>query len=88
MSVHEGEGATSGTLPGPVAARALVRALGLKHWRTRRLKLQTELAAEAGVTVRTIQRLESGKPGEISTIRDLARALEVDPSELLQSPPE
>jgi transcriptional regulator with XRE-family HTH domain len=51
----------------------------------RELKLlnQHELAEKAGVSRGTIQRLEAGLDARLPTVRKLAAALEVEPSELM-----
>ena len=55
----------------------------LKEWRARRALSQRALAAAAGVTQTTLVRMEAGKPAHPSTVGKLARALNVDPAELL-----
>lgn len=55
----------------------------LRTWRERRTLTLRELAATSGVAFSTIHRLETGKPGELRTIRKLAAALGVDPAELM-----
>ena len=55
----------------------------LRHWRQRRLLTQEELAEKAGVGVATIARIEAGQGARISTLRKLARALDVTADELL-----
>ncbi len=57
----------------------------IERYRTRALMTQAELADAAGLTVSTVSRLESGlQAPRISTVRRIASALNVDPSELLQ----
>ena len=52
--------------------------------RLQRLVTQAELAQSTGVTKATISRIETGTTkARISTIRRLAKALKVDPAELL-----
>jgi transcriptional regulator with XRE-family HTH domain len=68
-------GATSATTP------------ALRHWRTKRAWVQRELAEHAGVSLISVQRAESGEPLRLTTIRRLARALKVDPAELMGEPP-
>ena len=56
----------------------------LRELRVRRALNQRELATLSGVAQSTIVRLEHGDPNvNPSTIRKLARALKVDPAELL-----
>ncbi len=56
----------------------------LKEIRTRRFLTQEELAARAGVSPATIVRVERNQAEpHISTMRKLAEALDVDPTELL-----
>jgi transcriptional regulator with XRE-family HTH domain len=56
----------------------------LKATRTRRLLTQEELAERAGVSQSTIANIErdNAEP-QFRTIRKLAKALDVDPTELL-----
>ena len=58
----------------------------LRGVRDRRLLSQRELAEKAGLSPTTILKLEAGKVDDPHprTIRKLARALEVDPSELIE----
>jgi len=60
----------------------------LRYWRTRRARLQQELADMAGVGVQSVHRGESGYPLRLNIIRRLALALEVAPEELMDQPPE
>ena len=56
----------------------------LRNARTRRLLTQDELAAKAGVSQSTIANIErSNAEPQFRTIRKLARALDVEPTELL-----
>jgi transcriptional regulator with XRE-family HTH domain len=56
----------------------------LKKIRTRRFLTQEELAARAGVSPATIVRVERNQAEpHISTMRKLAEALDVEPTELL-----
>ncbi len=56
----------------------------LKEIRTRRFLTQEELAERAGVSPATIVRVERNQAEpHISTMRKLAQALSVDPTELL-----
>jgi len=55
----------------------------LRAIRSRRLLTQKELAAKVGVSWQTISAIETGhQRPRFSTIRALAAALEVEPSEL------
>lgn len=54
----------------------------LKEWRTKRALSQEELAAKSGVSRATIIALEGGRDAWPKTVRKLAQALRVDPSEL------
>ena len=57
----------------------------LKKARRRAMLTQEELAEKSGVGVTTINRIEKGRVEDphFSTLRKLARALEVDPAELV-----
>jgi DNA-binding Xre family transcriptional regulator len=57
----------------------------LRAVRTDRFLERSELADRAGLTSRTIDRLEAGEEGghRLSTVRKIAEVLEVDPHELL-----
>jgi transcriptional regulator with XRE-family HTH domain len=57
----------------------------LRYWRQRRALTQQQLAGAAGVSTRAISRLESDptRPAEATTHARLARALGVDPAELM-----
>lgn len=57
--------------------------------RTKRLAAgltQTALADKAGLGLRTVQQIEAGDGTTVSTLYALARALDVDPGVLLDSP--
>ncbi|MGI9147758.1 MAG: helix-turn-helix domain-containing protein [Chloroflexota bacterium] len=56
---------------------------GLLHWRVERAMTQAELADKSGVDRTTIARLERGTAAKMETIRRLADALKVEPSQLL-----
>ena len=57
---------------------------GLRRARMRALLTQRELAARAGLTQATVQRIESGATrARISTVRRLAAALGVGAEELM-----
>ena len=56
----------------------------LKNTRTRRLLTQEELAEKAGVSAATVVNIErDNQEPQFRTIRKLAKALDVDPTELL-----
>jgi predicted RNase H-like HicB family nuclease/DNA-binding Xre family transcriptional regulator len=55
----------------------------LQELRRRRVMSITDLSEVSGVHRNTIHRIERGKPAYTTTIRKLARALEVDPAELV-----
>jgi transcriptional regulator with XRE-family HTH domain len=56
----------------------------LKNLRTRRALTQRELAERAGISTNALNRLELDKAEpHMSTLRKLARALEIDPIELV-----
>ena len=56
----------------------------LKQARTRRLLTQDELAEKAGVSQSTVANIErNNAEPQFRTIRKLAKALDVDPTELL-----
>jgi transcriptional regulator with XRE-family HTH domain len=56
----------------------------LKNLRTRRALTQRELAERAGISANALNRLELDKAEpHMSTLRKLARALEIDPTELV-----
>jgi transcriptional regulator with XRE-family HTH domain len=57
----------------------------LKRQRTRRALTQAELAGRAGVTTATVARIERDEiEPRMTTLRKLAQALEVDPTELVE----
>ncbi len=56
----------------------------LKNLRTRRALTQRELAARAGISTNALNRLELDKAEpHMSTLRKLARALDIDPTALV-----
>lgn len=58
----------------------------LKSLRTRKLLTQEELATKAGLRWQTISDIENGRSSpRFKTLRALAQALEVDPSQLTAS---
>jgi DNA-binding Xre family transcriptional regulator len=70
-----------------MSTQALVKVDGqrLQKLRSRRLWLVGDLAEESGVHRNTISKLENHRGGAYpETIRKLAKALDVDPTELLQ----
>lgn len=63
---------------------AIVR-LRLREWRLRRFRSQRELAETSGITQPTIARLETGaQRPRPKTIRMLAKALDIEPGELVE----
>jgi transcriptional regulator with XRE-family HTH domain len=60
--------------------------LRLKEVRERHLVTQTELAERAGISRAALSCIEQGGDARISTVRRLAEALNVDPSELIANP--
>ena len=55
----------------------------LRQLREDRLMTQQDLAGHAGLTITTVSRIENGKTrARLRTIRSLARALEMEPTEL------
>ncbi|MGI8485114.1 MAG: helix-turn-helix domain-containing protein [Thermomicrobiales bacterium] len=57
---------------------------GLRTARLRRVLTQSELASLVGMTPASISRIETGATkARISTVRKIAIALDVDPTELL-----
>jgi transcriptional regulator with XRE-family HTH domain len=70
-----------------MSTQALVKVDGqkLQRLRTRRLWLIGDLAEKSGVHRNTISKLENGRGGAYpETIRKLADALHVEPTELLE----
>jgi transcriptional regulator with XRE-family HTH domain len=59
----------------------------LRYWRVQRALHQEELAREAGVSMATLWRIETGRPATLETVRKLAKALEVTPADLQREPP-
>src|SRR6266567_8738847 len=59
----------------------------LRHWRMQRALMQRELATRAGVDLTSVQRGERNAALRLVTIRRLAEALGVKPSQLMASPP-
>ena len=55
----------------------------LQELRRRRVMSISDLSEVSGVHRNTIHRIEQGKPAYTTTIRKLARALDVDPAELV-----
>lgn len=54
----------------------------LSNWRTMRGLHYTELAAKAGISTRTIRRIELAKPTNEITLVKLAAALEIKPEQI------
>lgn len=59
-----------------------MKVLRLREWREKRALTQDELAQKSGVSRGTIIRIERGAEAFPPTVRKLAAALNVDPSEL------
>ena len=56
----------------------------LRRARERRLMTQAELSAKTGISAANLSRIETGKQQpRFSTLRRLAAALDIDPTELL-----
>lgn len=60
----------------------------LKSFRELQNLTQEELSEKSGISVRTIQRIETGKDPKGYTLRVLAKALEIEENELLYKEPE
>ena len=56
----------------------------LQELRRRRVMSISDLSEVSGVHRNTIHRIEQGKPAYTTTIRKLAKALKVEPSELVE----
>jgi transcriptional regulator with XRE-family HTH domain len=64
---------------------AMVRVTRLREWRERRALTQRELAEKAGLTLSTVNELDQGiHDARISTLRKLAKALDVEPEDLIE----
>jgi DNA-binding Xre family transcriptional regulator len=89
MAVDSTEAAPTGNLTGrPMAPRTTGTTVpSLQYWRVKRVMLQRELAQAVGVDLRTIQRLEANGRAGLDTVRKLATALEITPTELMAKPP-
>jgi transcriptional regulator with XRE-family HTH domain len=64
------------------------RPINLRAWRLFRVLTQAELADAAGLSERSLRDLENGTPPRISTLRRLAKALGIEPSDLYRLPEE
>jgi transcriptional regulator with XRE-family HTH domain len=64
-----------------------VRLPRLREWREARGLIQNDLARAAGVSKFTVVRIEHGANTHPDTARKLAKALEIDVIDLLESPP-
>jgi transcriptional regulator with XRE-family HTH domain len=60
-----------------------VRVERLQELRRRRVMSISDLSEASGVHRNTIHRIEQGKPAFTSTIRKLAKALKVEPADLV-----
>lgn len=56
----------------------------LRELRRRRVMSISDLSEVSGVHRNTIHRIEQGKPAYTTTIRKLAKALEVEPAQLVE----
>jgi transcriptional regulator with XRE-family HTH domain len=82
-----GAGTLSGRTVAPRTTSIAVPAL--RYWRTRRAMHQVELAEAADVSLISVQRGEAGQALRLLTVRKLARALRVEPDQLMAArPPE
>jgi len=61
-----------------------VDGMKLKELRRERVMSITDLSEESGVHRNTIHRIEQGSPAYTSTIRKLAKALGVEPRDLIR----
>jgi transcriptional regulator with XRE-family HTH domain len=81
--------APTDTIDATMAPRAVLVAVpGLRHWRTRRAMSQKELAESIGAATSTVARLEASGYARLATVRKLADALRVDPTDLMNQPPD
>jgi DNA-binding Xre family transcriptional regulator len=89
MGVPAAKPASADTIGSPRMApqATLVATPSLRYWRTQLAVPQRELAELASVSINTVQRLEAGRTARLTTIRQLAMALKVRPSDLMREPP-
>ncbi len=75
--------------PQPVRTRgaATVKVPSLRHWRVQRMLLQEDLAEVAKIANVSVRRGENGEALRLTTVRALAAALKVPPTELMAQPP-
>jgi transcriptional regulator with XRE-family HTH domain len=66
----------------------MLSGIPLVAWRQRRALSQRDLARLSGVGLATIVRIEHGQQARPSTVRRLARSLDVTPEELIEGPPQ
>jgi transcriptional regulator with XRE-family HTH domain len=52
------------------------------------MKLQRQLAEDAQIDIRSLQRIEAGGLAGLQTLAALAKALDVDSDDLMRHPPE
>lgn len=62
----------------------MVEVPGLKRLRIRAAISQRELAKVSGVAASTIARIERGEEAHLKTVRNLAKALGVQPADLME----
>jgi transcriptional regulator with XRE-family HTH domain len=79
--------ADAATIAGLAPRPTLKPVPALLYWRTRRALAQRELADLVSVDITTVQRLERGASARLATVRKLAAALQVAPSDLMDPPP-
>lgn len=59
----------------------------LAEWRRSKLLTQGELADLAGITSTAISNFERGRPASFTSVKRLAKALGIEPSQLISSEP-
>lgn len=71
----------------PVSLAPMPPLRHLKAWRESRILTQRELGKLAGINWMTVHNIEHGQDARPSTVRKLAAALGVQPTDLLHPPP-